>query len=52
MDHILCPFEIKSDTGSDGCITGYGSSRERVEISLRRIKRMCQRSFRRFGRAA
>jgi HK97 family phage prohead protease len=25
MDHILCPFEVKLDNGSDGYITGYGS---------------------------
>jgi uncharacterized protein len=25
MQHIICPFEIKSDTGNDGYITGYGS---------------------------
>jgi len=25
MDHITCPFEIKSDNSNDGVITGYGS---------------------------
>jgi uncharacterized protein len=25
MDHFICPFEIKADSGNTGIITGYGS---------------------------
>ena len=33
MDHIFCPFEIKSDNNNDRCFTGYGSVFGNVDSS-------------------